>query len=59
MLEVKMRGITWPKCSEKVFVKTHKKIKNEVRSEEIENLNNYIIAHPIKEESESVKIMVS
>ena len=55
MLEVKMRGITWPKCSEKVFVKTHKKIKNEVRSEEIENLNNYIIAHPIKEEIGSVK----
>ena len=54
-----MCDIAWPKSSEKYFQKFMKSIKNEVRSGKIENINNHIVAHPTKDESESVKNMVS
>ena len=54
-----MRGIAWPKFSYKLFQKEAKSIKNEARNEEIENLNDHMITHPTKEESESVKEMES
>ena len=48
-----------PSAQKKYLQKDIKATKNESRSETIENLHNYVIAHPIKEEDESVKNMSS
>ena len=59
MLETMACDTTWPNFSKKLCKKDTKAIKIEARSWWIANPNNYVITHPMQEDSESGKIMVN